>query len=299
MDRRTVLTLGSMAALFSAGGSLFAKLPNANAVSKAGTLKKGYLNGPFGQVHYYEQGSGPCLILAHQSPVSARMFERAMSFLAQHGLRAIAIDTPGYGNSDTPPLPPSIEDYAETFLSVIDGLGLESAHFLGHHTGASILCNFAARFPQHVQSLILNGTAVFTPEELEQFKGVKMEAHSIYEDGSHLIEAWKRRAKYTPGWSDKFAMHRRIVDQLWAGDTSWYGHNAAFSYDIVPDLMALKTRTLLLTNSGDDIYHLTKNAHALRPDFAFAELSGGTHDIVDEQPEAWAIVVADFIKKAA
>jgi hypothetical protein len=35
----------------------------------------------------------------------------------------------------------------------------------------------------------------------------------------------------------------------------------------------------------------------MRPDFAYAELEGGTIDIIDEQPEAWAQAVADFLKK--
>jgi hypothetical protein len=36
----------------------------------------------------------------------------------------------------------------------------------------------------------------------------------------------------------------------------------------------------------------------LRPDWAFAALQGGTHDILDEQPEAWAAAVATFILAA-
>jgi hypothetical protein len=34
----------------------------------------------------------------------------------------------------------------------------------------------------------------------------------------------------------------------------------------------------------------------MRPDFAYVELEGGTHDIVDEQPDAWVASVADFVK---
>jgi hypothetical protein len=34
----------------------------------------------------------------------------------------------------------------------------------------------------------------------------------------------------------------------------------------------------------------------MRPDFfAYAELTGGSHDIVDEQPDAWVRVVTDFL----
>ena len=60
----------------------------------------------------------------------------------------------------------------------------------------------------------------------------------------------------------------------------------------------LKSRTLLLTNPTEDLSPITQRARALRPDMAYAELKGGTHDIVDEQPEAWSATVAAFIKQS-
>ena len=262
-------------------------------------IEKSYVPGPFGQIHYYACGDGPALILAHQSPVCGRMFEQALPLLAELGLRAVAVDTPGYGNSDIPKAPPALPQYADAFLAVLDGLGLERAHFLGHHTGAGILCNFAARYPGHVDKLILNGPPLFSAEELEQFRDFELGPQPVHADGSHLKEAWDRRLQYTPGWSNVQAMHRRLVDQLWAGDTWWYGHRAAFEYQMEPDLLALNGPVLILTNTGDDLYGSSQKVRALRPDFAYAELEGGTHDIVDEQPQAWAESVAGFIKGQA
>lgn len=258
-------------------------------------VRKGYLDGPFGQIHFYSAGSGPVLIMAHQSPVCGRMFEQAMPYLSRLGLQAIAVDTPGFGNSDVPSTPPSIADYADAYHAVLDGLGVKQAHFLGHHTGAGILCRFAAGNPGRVSSLILNGPPLFAAADLKQFQEIEPGPSPIHADGSHLQQAWDRRVKFTPGWSNTAAMHRRLVDQLWAGDTSWYGHHAAFQYDMSADLMALKVPTLILTNTGDDIYSLAKKAYQARPDFAYHELSGGTHDIVDEQPQAWSEVVAKFV----
>jgi len=258
-------------------------------------MKKGYVDGPFGQIHYYEQGEGPCLILGHQSPVCGRAFERVMPFLASAGIRAIAVDTPGYGNSDVPNAPPAMPQYADAFIEVLNGLELSQAHFLGHHTGAGIFCNLAVRFPERVVSLVLNGPPLLSAKDLEPFKDFELGPDPVNEDGSHLLAAWERRLQYSPDWTDKVAMHRRLIDQLWAGDTWWYGHKAAFAYDMTIDFMALQGRVMILTNTGDDIYHLAEKAHQDRPDFHYAELTGGTHDIVDEQPEAWSKIVAGFI----
>ena len=91
-------------------------------------------------------------------------------------------------------------------------------------------------------------------------------------------------------------MHRNLMGTLWAGATAWYGHKAAFEYDLMADFMRLGARTLILTNTGDDLYHMAQRAHTLRPDMAYRELVGGTHDIVDEQPQAWVDAVAGFIR---
>ncbi len=265
--------------------------------AKASNIKvrKGYLDGPYGQIHYYEAGEGPTLILSHQSPVSARMFERAIPLLADSGLRVIAVDTPGYGNSDTPPAPPSIAEYGECFVAVLDALNLQKAHLLGHHTGAGILASFAVNHPERVSSLILNGPPLLTAEDLKAFADLKHEPHPIYKDGSHLHEQWEQRVRYSSGWTDEVSMHRRLVDQLWAGPTAWFGHYSAFRHDMLPDIKALTGPVLILTNTGDDIYEVAHRVHKLRPDFEFAELEGGTHDIVDEQPEAWSGIVSQYV----
>ena len=261
-------------------------------------MKKGYLDGPYGQIHYYDTGgTGPTLILSHQSPVCGRMFERAMPCLEKMGIRAIAIDTPGYGNSDAPASPPEICDYADAFIDALKQLDLTQAHFLGHHTGGGILCNLAARYPEHVSSLVLNGPPLFSKEMLEHFSSFELAPHPIHADGSHLLDSWNRRLEYSPGWSDKIAMHRRLLDQLWAGDTWWFGHKAAFNYDMRDDFKSLTAQIMILTNTGDDIYQLAKDAHHMRPELKYVELEGGTHDIVDEQPEAWSRAVSDFVRE--
>jgi hypothetical protein len=52
---------------------------------------------------------------------------------------------------------------------------------------------------------------------------------------------------------------------------------------------------MILTNTGDEIYHLAQRAKDLRPDFGYVELKGGGVDIVDERPEAWADAVAAYV----
>ena len=53
----------------------------------------------------------------------------------------------------------------------------------------------------------------------------------------------------------------------------------------------------LFTNTGEDLYDSTRRTHAMRPDFfAYAELQGGSHDIIDEQPDNWVREVVRFLR---
>lgn len=256
-------------------------------------IRRAYLDGRWGQVHVRRTGSGSPLLLLHQSPLSGAQFEAALPLLA--GFDVAAIDTPGFGMSDPPPEPVAIEDYADALLPVLDALGWGRAHVLGHHTGAAIAASFAARHGNRTERLILNGVPLFTPEQRAHFESFRFGPLLPEPDGGHLLAAWNQRLAATPGWRDLDAMHRYVVEMLAVNRTYWWGFQAAFGYDIGPDLKAIDCPTLILTNTGEDLYDSSLRAHALRPDFAFAALEGGTHDIVDEQPDAWAAAVMEFL----
>ncbi len=260
--------------------------------------RKGYANGPDGQVHYQDCGGSIPLLLLHQTPCHLGMFDAAYPLLASRGIRAIGIDTPGYGQSAPPSAPPTIAAYARATIAVLDHLGLKSAAVLGHHTGASTAAELAVLEPRRIQRVILNGPPLFTPEERAAYLQAIAAAPrpEPRADGSHLLAVWARRVQFTPGWTSVSAMHRGVVMMLAAEPGERQGYAAAFAHDIAVPLRAITQPGLILTNTGDDLYTAACRARVLRPDFAFAALPGGTHDIVDEQPAAWTAAVATFLK---
>lgn len=260
-------------------------------------MTHGYVDGPFGQIHYRRVGQGPVLALLHQSPSSSEMFHEAYPRLAATGLTVIGLDTPGFGMSEVPEHPPSIAEYAAALAVAIRALSDAPVALLGHHTGASIAAEMAASEPGLIHRLILNGPPVLTEAERDEYRSALKNAPpiEILPDGRHLQALWDRRAFFTPGWTNVEAMHRGIVQMLLAGKTEWYGHHAAFGHDIAAPIARITQPTLILTNTGDDIYYTAQRARELRPDFAYAELEAGTHDIVDEQPDAWCKIVAEYV----
>ncbi len=274
------------------------EVPGAVAALGRRADRREYCAGPFGLVHFRVCGTGRPLVLCHQSPSSLRQFDAAYARLAAGGVMAIGIDAPGFGQSDVPPSPPRIEDYADTVIAVLDHLGLARADILGQHTGSMTAMEATLRHPARFRRLILNSPTPFSSGERREWLDTlvaRQRAWTVKPDGSHLQELWARRVRVTPGWTDLAALHRNVLDMLIAGDHLWYGHHASLVYDQLENLARIAHPTLVLTNTGDALFPLCRSAHERRPDFSYLELQGGTHDIVDEQPDAWCAAVLGFL----
>jgi pimeloyl-ACP methyl ester carboxylesterase len=116
------------------------------------------------KIRYLEEGSGAAAILLHGSSLgsSADVFRRNLSPLGAHGIRAIAVDLPGFGKSDPP---------AETggaagkgfILRFMDALGLERAALIGHSSAGSTVVSAALEHPERVTHVMILGTGSLLP----------------------------------------------------------------------------------------------------------------------------------------
>lgn len=266
----------------------------------AGGSYRGYANGPYGQVHFQDTGEGTPLLLCHQAPMSLRQFDSVYDLLAEKGIRAIGFDLPGFGGSDAPDFVPTIEDYARVVPAVLDHLKIDSAFVLGHHTGAQVATEVALQFPDRVRGVILNGPLPMTADERKAGLAYVEEHEKGYTpraDGTHLLDLFRNRMVYGHAETDWRLATRYIAEQLIGRGPFWYGHHAAFQYDQAKTIPLITHPTLVLTNTGDAIYKNAQDTMTLRPDFAYAEIEGGTIDIVDEKPEEWVEAVVRFVSK--
>ena len=262
------------------------------------SVRKDYVDTPVGQVHTRSQGEGVPLLLLHQTAWSGVQFQNAMPLLAARGICAIAVDTPGYGLSDAFAAPPTIADYADVLPHVLDALKLPAAAICGHHTGASIGAAFAARHPQRVTRAVLHGVPLYTDaERIERLARPHFD-QTPAADGSHLTRRWDVGRKLSPTAS-LAAIQTSLVQFFGTGPTEWYGHHAAFSYDLAPDLIAIRAPTLIVSNTGDSLHPVLERVTALRPDFATAVMPGGTYHVVFDEAAAWVEIVAGFVLATA
>lgn len=151
-----------------------------------------------------QQGSGtPLLLIAGLGYASWCWAELRQALSDRY--RVIAFDNRGAGRSDKPAGPYSIEMLADDAAAVLTGLGVDSAHVLGHSMGGYIALTLALRQPQRVRSLILVGTSPGGPDTAP----VPEETMNAWKQAGSLSPAdYARRSmpnSFAPGWTKRNA----------------------------------------------------------------------------------------------
>ena len=102
-----------------------------------------------------DEGAGPAVVLLHGWPDTADLWRHQLPALTAAGYRTIAPDLRGAGGSSRPA---ELSAYAAPnlvadVLGVLDHLGLDMTHLIGHDFGAAIGWLAAALAPDRVASL--------------------------------------------------------------------------------------------------------------------------------------------------
>jgi len=108
-------------------------------------------------------GSGPPLVLLHGYPENLQLFARLAARLAGR-FEVIAFDWPGMGESPAWPGGASPHQMAERLIAVLDHVGAERAHVVGHDMGGQPALVAAAEWPARVRSLVVLNSLVLWDE---------------------------------------------------------------------------------------------------------------------------------------
>ncbi len=259
-------------------------------------MKRAYVDIPEGQVHYQIGGKGEPLLLLHKTALSSREYSEVMPILAQ-AYRVVAMDTLGYGESDKPPPGYKIEDYARSVISFLGALGIKKTSIAGHLTGAAIAVEVAAAYPDVVDELTLVSCPYYEPEVRKaRLADSTFGLEEIREDGSHLIELWRRYRTIMPEAKAE-NLQRTILGYLLAGPRAHNGHQAVFRYEMEQRLPLIKSPTLLITGGSSDIFHSGLEAtKSLVPRCRTAVIEGGGDLIPLEKRDEFTEAVLDFLR---
>lgn len=150
-------------------------------------IRRRYIDAATGQLHLRENAAAPGTPLAclHATAYSSRSFIPLLTAL--DGRRhALAIDTPGYGESDAPSQPLTIAGYASAIASALP----DRVDLFGYHTGAAIAVELAIAHPDRVGRLTMMGVPLFQALDFEAWRARLAARHHLGPDLDQFAERW-------------------------------------------------------------------------------------------------------------
>ena len=259
------------------------------------STRREYAPSKFGQLHLRvalpngSVGDAPPLVLLHQSPLSGRMYSEILPILGRTR-RALAVDTPGYGESDPPPEPIDIEGYAAALSDWLATLR-EPVDLLGYHTGAVLALEIARTRPELVRRLVLVSAPYFSAEERAEYRANKT---AFSEDGSHLQKMWRSTMSVRPEGQSKELAARIVAEKQRAGSRAWWAEAAVFEYDLDGKLAEVQ-KPALVVRPKDGLWDDTKAIADELPHAQLVDRPDWGYGIFDANADEIAALVTKFL----
>lgn len=240
-----------------------------------------------------DRGSGAPVLFLHGLGQDRTLWDGVIDHLPT-GLRALAPDLRGHGQSDAPPPPYALGALVRDAEQVMEARGLRDAVVVGHGVGGMVAMALAIKRLDLVRGLVLSATApkLSTPARWTRH------AETVARDGMaaiapDLLSAWFGPARTGPlarAWSDR--LHGMSPE-------GYRGCVAAVSgTDLYTPASGLRLSTLVLSGRDDRANppDLSRETAALIPGATFTLIPRAGHMAPAEQPKAWAELLTAFLR---
>ncbi len=136
------------------------------------------------QMYYEIRGAGPRVLFINGTGGDLRRSPNAFDFpLAQH-FEVLAYDQRGLGRTDKPDVAYTMADYADDANALLEAVGWDACQVIGVSFGGMVGQEFAIRYPQRVERLILSCTSS---------GGAGGASYPLHELANLSLEDWTRR----------------------------------------------------------------------------------------------------------
>ena len=129
------------------------------------------------RLYYEEVGKGTVVLFIHEFAGDYRTWEPQLRHFARSH-RCITFSQRGYPPSDVPDDPARYsQDIArDDIAALLDGLGIEKAHIVGHSMGGYTALHFGIQAPQRCISVVAAGCGWGSLPDAERSQAMKLQA---------------------------------------------------------------------------------------------------------------------------
>ena len=241
---------------------------------------------------YKVLGKGKPLLFLHGWGGSSDSFYRLQKILSRD-YKTIALDLPGFGETDFPPSPWRVQDYKNFVLAFTQKRGLETFCLIGHSFGGRIAILLSALHPEKVEKLVLISAAGITHEKSPEERAISFVAklgkriislpliNRLEEPTRYLFYKLIRRQDY---YLAKGVMRETIQNVI--------------REDLRKYLPNITLPTLIVWGDKDDVTPLA-DAYIMQKEIPHAKLKiikGGSHYLPRKYWKELTRHINDFIK---
>ncbi len=281
------------------------------------------------RLHVAEAGTGPLVILLHGFPEFWWSWRHQLPALAAAGMRAVAVDLRGYGDSDKPPRGYDLWTLSGDVAGLVRALGERQADLVGQDWGGILGWCTAALHPRVVRSVTVLAAAhpramgqalLRDPAQrsaaryLATFQVPWLPERDLVRDGAVLVEdilrdgagpRWRASSEFTAvarryreAMLIPAAAHCALEYYRWVGRSQFRFDGRRFSRAVA---RAARVPVLQL-HGAEDPYVLERTARHSAPwagnSYRYEVLPGIGHFVPQEAPERTTELLTEFLRSS-
>jgi epoxide hydrolase 4 len=280
-------------------------------------------------LHYASQGQGELLLFLHGFPQYWQAWEKQLTFFSKD-YRTVAVDLRGFNLSSKPT---EVADYkievlVEDIHQLILHLGYTKASLVGHDWGGSIAWDFAARYPQHIEKLMVinavplhgfartllhNSQQRLASQYIHMVRAIGSDRFLMQNEFERLFFAFKQRQ---PAWDlsetekDRYRASWKLQGESLLPMLNYYRATPIFPPQNPQDLQQLEsfagsstemyqvTAPVLAIWGEKDTALLSENLDTMKDyanDLQIQRIPEASHWVVEEYPEKVNQLITQFL----
>jgi pimeloyl-ACP methyl ester carboxylesterase len=260
------------------------------------------------KLYYEEVGAGSAVVFVHEYAGDYRTWEPQLRHFARSH-RCITFSQRGYPPSD---IPNDVAAYSQDIarddiVDVLDGLGIEKAHIVGHSMGGYTALHLGIKAPQRCISVVAAGVgwgSLADPERAREMKLLAAETGKMFAEEGIAAAA----AKYAD--APMRQAHKNKDPRGWSEFARMLAEHSALGHSLTMFGVQLKRPTLgemeaelkrfappLLVIVGDDDEPCLEGSVFLKktaPTAALLVIPRTGHNVTSEEPAAFNAALAEL-----
>ncbi len=248
------------------------------------------------KIHYELSGQGEKhVVLLHGWGCSEKLMQGLADALSPD-MTVLRVDFPAHGESDFPPEPWGVPDFAANLLSLLMSLDFLPCSVIAHSFGGRVTIELAANHPERFEKIILTGAAGITPKSSTS----KKKRSSRYQRLKRLVQRAENMHIFgtmPKKWMEQLIQKYGSADYAALSPEMRKTFVKVVNYDQSGLLEQIRTPTLLLWGDCDTETPLWMGQKMERDiaDSALIVLEGGSHFAYLEQATRFQAIARQFL----